>query len=157
MTEIRKPKIKPGERPSVKYAAYAASKVAKEGEKALGTVAAAQRELGTKYARERIKSCGIKGKDAKAAGAVYAALLSELSVDHSVIEDTTKRFVVHTTECPFLEEWKNMEADASKLCANFGRSFVQGLCDAVNPKLKYSVTKKMSTGNSYCEEKIELT
>ncbi|VVB88671.1 Uncharacterised protein [uncultured archaeon] len=157
MTEIRKPKVKVSERPAVKYAASAADKVAKEGEKALKTVAQTQRELGTKYARERIKSCGIKGKDAKAAGAVFMALLSELSVDYNIIEDTSRRFVAHTTECPFLEEWKNTGADASKLCESFGKSFVQGLCDAVNPKLKYTVSRTMSGESSYCEEKIELT
>lgn len=156
MTEIRKPKIKVGEKPSLKYAAYVADVWAKEGEKALRMVAQAQHELGLKYARKHIKSNGIKGKGARAAGAVYENLLRGLSVEHSIIEDTNKRFVVHTEDCPFLEVWKTAGADAPKLCAGFGNSFVQGLCEGVNPRLKYSVTMMMSRGNPYCEERIEL-
>ncbi len=156
MTEIRKPKIRAGERPALKYAEQASELVAGEGEETLNTIAQAQYELGKKYARTRIKSRGITGRGARAAGAVYDALLRELSVEHRIIEDTNKRFVVRTSECPFMEEWKIKGADIPKLCASFGKSFVQGLCDGVNPKLKYSVTKMMSKGSPYCEGKIEL-
>lgn len=156
MTGISKPRIKVGEKPALKYAAYVADVWAKEGDKALRIVAQAQHELGMKYARKQIKSSGIKGRDARAAGAVYEKLLRGLSVEHSIIEDTNKHFVMHTKDCPFLEVWKVAGADAPKLCAGFGSSFVQGLCKGVNPKLKYSVSRMMSKGNSYCEERIEL-
>ena len=156
MAEIRKPKIRAGERPVLKYAEQAAKLVAEEGEETLKTLARAQHELGKKYARTRIKSRGITGKGARAAGAVYESLLRELSIEHSIIEDTNKRFVVRTSECPFMEEWKTKGADVPKLCASFGKSFVQGLCEGVNPKLRYSATKMMSKGSPYCEERIEL-
>lgn len=150
---IGKPKIKAGEKPSVKYAAYVAGVLEKKGEKELGK---AQHELGAKYARTQIKARNIKGKDARAAGAVYNNLLRELEIEHSIIEDTNKRFVVQTRGCPFLDEWRKEEADESKLCESFGKSFVRGICKSVNPRLRYSVTKMMSKGDPYCEERIEL-
>lgn len=156
MTKLKKPRIKVGESPALKYAAYAADAWAEEGEEALVGIEKAQHELGTKYARVQLKSRGIKGKDASAAGAVYETLLRDLEVEHDVVKDTKKRFVVHTSDCPFLQEWKTRGADASRLCASFGSSFVQGLCDGINPKLRYSVTRMMSKGNPYCEERIEL-
>ncbi len=150
---IGKPKIKAGEKPSVKYAAYVAGVLEKEGGKELGE---AQHELGAKYARMQVKARNIKGKDAKAAGAVYDNLLRELGMEHSIIEDTNKRFVVQTKGCPFLDEWRKKEADESILCESFGKSFVQGLCKSVNPRLRYSLTRMMSKGDPYCEERIEL-
>lgn len=153
---IGKPKIKAGEKPSVKYAAYVAGILEREGEKALGATVRAQHELGAKYAKAQLAAHKIKGKDARAAGAVYNNLLRELGMEHSIIEDTNKRFVVQTKGCPFLDEWRKEEADESKLCESFGKSFVQGLCKSVNPRLRYSVTRMMSKGDPYCEERIEL-
>ena len=150
---IGKPKIKAGEKPSVKYAAYVAGVLEKKGEKELG---AAQHELGAKYAKTQLAAHKIKGKDAKAAGAVYNNLLRELGMEYSIVEDTNKRFVVQTKGCPFLDEWRKEEVDESKLCESFGKSFVQGLCKSVNPRLRYSVTRMMSRGDPYCEERIEL-
>jgi hypothetical protein len=150
---IGKPKIKAGEKPSVKYAAYVAGVLEKKGEKELGE---AQHELGAKYAKAQLAAHKIKGKDARAAGAVYDNLLRELEIEHSIIEDTNKRFVVQARECPFLDEWRKKEADESKLCESFGKSFVQGICRGVNPRLRYSVTKMMSRGDAYCEERIKL-
>ncbi len=150
---IGKPKIKVGEKPSVKYAAYVAGVLEKEGEKELG---AAQHEIGANYAKSQLAAHKFKGKDARAAGAVYDNLLRELEIEHSIIEDTNKRFVVQTKGCPFLDEWRKKEADESVLCESFGKSFVQGICSGVNSRLRYSVTKKMSGGETFCEERIEL-
>ncbi len=156
MAGISKPKIRSGEKPAIKYAASAQRAWEQEGEEALFSIEKAQHDLGANYARLKIRMRGIKGKDARAAGAVYDSLLRELCVDHSIIEDTDKRFVVQTRECPFLNVWKNAGDDAPKLCVSFGESFVKGLCESVNPKLRYSVTRMMSRGEPYCEERIEL-
>ncbi len=156
MAKITKPKIKAGDSPAVKYAAYAASAWEREGEDALNAIANTQHKLGSAYALAKIKAQGIKGKDASAAGAIYENLLQELSVEHSIIEGTNRRFVVHTRCCPFLKEWQQAGTEAEKLCESFGNSFVRGLCERVNPKLRYSITKMMSKGESYCEERIEL-
>jgi len=156
MAITNKPKIKAGEKPSVKYAAFVAGAWEREGEKILGERARAQHELGAKYAKAKVRAHKIKAKDARAAGSVYISLLHELEIEHRIIEDTNKRFVVQTKGCPFLDEWKKIEVDERKLCESFGKSFVQGLCKSVNPKLKYSVTRMMSRGDTYCEERIEL-
>ncbi len=150
---IGKPKIKAGEKPSVKYAAYVAGVLENEGEKELE---AAQHKLGAKYAKAQLAAHKIRGKDARAAGAVYDNLLRELEIEHSIIEDSNKRFVVQTKGCPFLDEWRKKEANEQVLCESFGKSFVRGICSGVNPKLRYSVTKKMSGGELFCEERIEL-
>ncbi len=154
---IGKPRIKAGEKPSVKYAAYVAGIFEKKGVMALKATARAQKELGAKYAKAQLAAHKIKGKDARAAGAVYDNLLRELEIEHSIIEDTNKHFVVQTKGCPFLDEWRKETDDESKLCESFGKSFVQGLCKSVNPRLKYRATKMMSRGDPYCEERIELT
>lgn len=156
MKKISKPKIKVGERPSLKYAAHVADAWQKEGEKALKTISKSQHELGTKYARAQIKEHGIRGRDAGAAGEVYDNLLRELEIEHRIIEGTDKRFVIRTRGCPFLDEWRKEDTVDPKLCEGFGKSFVQGICEAVNPKLKYNITKMMSKGDLYCEERIEL-
>jgi len=156
MKKISKPKIKAGERPSLKYAALVASTWLKDGEKALKKISKSQQELGVKYAMAQIKAHDIRGKDARAAGEVYDNLLRELEIEHSVIEGTDMRFVVQTRGCPFLDEWKKEKIVDPKLCEGFGKSFVQGICEAVNPKLRYNITKMMSKGDLYCEERIEL-
>ncbi len=156
MVNINKPKIRAGERPAVKYAVHAAGAFEREGEEALANIAKTQHELGAEYARDQIKELGIKGNDARAAGAVFKSLLQDMAVEHRVIEGTNKRFVVHTRGCPFLKEWKKEGKDAPVLCESFGKSFVQGICESVNPKLRYNVTKMMSRGDPYCEERIEL-
>lgn len=157
MTKISKPKIKLGEKPSMKYAAYVAGCFEKEGENVLVATSRAQHELGAKYAMAKVKVQGIRGKDARAAGEVYNNLLCELEIEHRIIEDTKKRFVVETRGCPFLDEWRKEAVDDPRLCESFGKSFVQGLCESVNPRLRYSITKMMSKGDPYCEERIELT
>lgn len=157
MSTVNKPKIRLGERPAEKYAAYAADAWKSEGEEALKAIADSQHELGKKYARMQIRSRGIMNNDAKAAGEVYETLLQELSVEHSIIENTGKRFIVQTKGCPFLQEWKDVaEEDVQKLCEGFGNSFVQGLCEEVNPKIRYHIIRMMSRGEPYCEERIEL-
>lgn len=156
MAEVSKPRIKVGESPSVKYAAHVAGILEKYGEEALGPTAKAQHKLGAKYAKAQIKAHNIKRKDASAAGAVYDNLLQELDIEHRILEDTNRRFVVQTRGCPFLNEWRKGGVEGEKLCESFGKSFVQGICKSVNPKLRYSVTRMMSKGDAYCEETIEL-
>ncbi|KCZ70631.1 hypothetical protein ANME2D_02652 [Candidatus Methanoperedens nitroreducens] len=156
MIEIGKPKIRSGERPAVRYAAYAADTWEKEGEEALEAISKAQYELGIKYAAAQIKAQGLKGKDASAAGAIYINLLQELSVVHSIIENTNNSFIVRTKGCPFFHEWKTAGVDPLKLCESFGNSFMQGLCEGVNPGLRYSITRSMSGGSPYCEKRIDL-
>ncbi|CAG0966295.1 hypothetical protein METP2_01114 [Methanosarcinales archaeon] len=156
MTGISKPKIKSGEKSAIKYATNAERAWEEEGEVALSSIEKTQHDIGAKYARIKISTRKIEGKDARAGGAVYDDLLQELCVDHSIIEDTDKRFIVQTRECPFLSVWERAGEDAPKLCESFGKSFVQGLCESVNPKLRYSVTRMMSKGEPYCEERIEL-
>jgi hypothetical protein len=63
---------------------------------------------------------------------------------------------MRTKDCPFFNEWKRAGVDIPKLCESFGESFVKGLCESVNPKLRYSVTKNLSSGDTFCEERIEL-
>ena len=84
MTENMKPIIKPGERPSLRYAGYAADEWMKEGDKALDALAAMQHDLGKKYARTKIKSLGLRGKNAKIAGAAYGELLRELAQERKI-------------------------------------------------------------------------
>lgn len=140
----------------VKYASHVADACDMEGEAALNTIARTQHELGAKYARDQIKEQGHRGKDAKTAGEVYIHLLQELFVEYSVVDNADNHFVVRTKGCPFLQEWSKANTDSSKLCVIFGNSFVQGLCEGVNPRLKYNITRMMSRGDPYCEECIEL-
>lgn len=151
---IDKPKVSVSERPTLKYAAHAAIMLKNEGDEILRDIAKTQHDLGEEYARKMIMTRPAGRKDAGTAGAVYEKLLKDMSVKYRVVASSDRCFIVHNTGCPFLTKWEG--SDASKLCENFGKSFVQGLCDGINPQLRYSITRMMSRGDPYCEEKIEL-
>jgi hypothetical protein len=75
--------------------------------------------------------------------------------DYKTIEKTEERSVDHFTNCPILNAYKETETPVISMphvCQAYNTSGIE----ALNPKYTQRFTKRMCTGDDYCESIVEL-
>ena len=81
-----------------------------------------------------------------------ATLLCGPELEAEIVEGTAKRAVGRTTKCPWWERYKEFGVDPElTACPTGDQAWGEEGLNAVNPKLRYKVTKAMPWGDPYCE------
>lgn len=125
------------------------------GKEGLKVVYDVTSESAKKYVFMALKNHKLTGSDARTFGGYYKIFHKIIYGNElQIIEDTPKRVVMRNSGfCPLSADPK--KELVSEICQNV-MGHEHAAANIINPKLKFSISKLRSAGDSYCEYVIEL-
>ncbi|MEM2939404.1 MAG: L-2-amino-thiazoline-4-carboxylic acid hydrolase [Candidatus Bathyarchaeia archaeon] len=124
------------------------------GDKGWEVASNACRKAGFLLARDFIESNKIKELGTESFGKLYLNIggVSDFGVEVPVL--TEKKCVLKAHFCPYIDVWKKGNISRKDICDILCKAD-EGAAQAFNPKLKLTLTKTLTQGDSYCEYVFE--
>ncbi len=71
-----------------------------------------------------------------------------------IVESSEDKCVTKNVKCPWYERFKE-QSISFDFCGSGHQSWIEGVCDSLNPNFTATLTKSMPRGDAYCENVIE--
>lgn len=114
------------------------------GKQSLNKIAKACYNVGLKTGKKLMKEFKFKNHDTKDAALALIVIHEIYGMKGKIVKKTSDRTIIHVNKCLWKEKME------PRMCyAIF--ELERGICSAINPKLKCSLTKTRSQGNNFCE------
>jgi hypothetical protein len=130
---------------------YTKALVKRFGPEVIDVLGETSRELTKKGTENLLKELGIKERDAIAAVKVISYFHALTGTSGEIIEATPSRAVRIERACPCSDVWDY------EFCSKVTSvPAIEGMCAAINPKIKFSHPKFINRGDDCCELVFEL-
>ena len=126
---------------------FAEEVVGKYGPEAYGVMKKAMRRMWCDFAKKLMKKLNIEERDAIGAIKLYTFVHRELG---EIVEAKPQRAVREERICPFTKIWD------AEWCYLASGAAMEGICDAVNPKLVCRQEKLLTKGDDCCRMVFEM-
>ncbi len=125
----------------------------KYGQEAIETLKKIFFERGKELGEQEAKRLKIKDMNAKGYHIIVKAALDSFDIKHKVVELSEEKYVLQIFDCPHGIRFKNLNTPP-EVC-DILLELDRGIVEALNPKLKFKLTKHILRGDKFCEYVVE--
>jgi len=73
-----------------------------------------------------------------------------------LISSTPEKATFNIRRCPLYEGCQAIGAPDQEFCDNLGLPAMNGIAKAMNPNAEYTIVKRRTSADGYCEEEITI-
>ena len=110
-----------------------------------------------KGAKELANNLGLKAETPNDIATIFElATVASMGpeMQWEIVESSEDKCVAKNVNCPWHERFKELGLSFD-FCGSGHQSWIEGVCDSLNPNFTATLTKSMVRGDAYCENIIE--